>query len=115
MKALPIRTRLTVWYFLIVGVALVGFAVFALAVMRRSIYATVDEELEDRARAIQSLVARSSDEDIGNAIREHMELQSGSQLLQVSDGSGKFFYRSAVMERLAVPPANAGQTHFESA
>jgi hypothetical protein len=58
VKAIPIRTQLTAWYFLIVGAALIGFAVFALAVMRQSIYTTVDEQLEDRARALQSLIKR---------------------------------------------------------
>src|SRR6516225_3619579 len=115
MKAIPIRTRLTVWYFLIVAAALVGFAVFALVVMRQSIYTTVDEQLEDRAHALQSLVAGSGGEGITDEIREHAELQSGSELLQVSDGSGHFLYRSPVMERLGVPGAKANQHQLESA
>jgi len=115
MKAIPIRTRLTVWYFLIVAAALVGFAVFALVVMRQSIYTTVDEQLEDRAHALQSLVAGSGGEGITDEIREHAELQSGSELLQVSDGSGHFLYRSPVMERLSVPAAKANQQQLESA
>ena len=57
MKAIPIRTRLTALYFLILAAALIGFALFALAVMRQSIYTTVDEQLEDRARALQSLIS----------------------------------------------------------
>jgi len=112
MKALPIRTRLTTWYFLFVAVALIGFAAFALAVMRQSIYATVDEQLEDRSHALQVLIARSGGEDLADAIREHNELQSSSQLLQVSDGAGKFLYRSPVMERLGVPAAQANQRQF---
>jgi heavy metal sensor kinase len=115
MKALPISTRLTVWYFLIVAAALVGFAFFALAVMRESIYTTVDEQLEDRAHALQSLVARSGGEGIADEIREHTELQSGSQLLQVTDSSGRFLYRSPIMERLGVPVAKANQQQVESA
>ena len=115
MKALPIKTRLTVWYFLIVATALAGFAVFALAIMRQSIYTTVDEQLEDRAHALQALIARSSGEDIADAIREHSELQSGSQLMQVADGSGRFLYRSQVMERLGVPAAKTDHQRLESA
>jgi|SRR5215469_1105929 len=115
MKALPIKTRLTVWYFLIVATALAGFAVFALAIMRQSIYTTVDEQLEDRAHALQALIARSSGEDIADAIREHSELRSGSQLMQVADGSGRFLYRSQVMERLGVPAAKTDHQRLESA
>jgi heavy metal sensor kinase len=88
---------------------------FALTVMRQSIYATVDEQLEDRARALQSLLVRSGGEDMADAVREHMELQSGSQLLQVSDGAGKFLYRSSVMERLGVPAAKTNRQQVESA
>jgi len=109
MKALPISTRLTTWYFLFVAVALIGFAALALTVMRQSIYATVDEQLEDRSHALQVLIARSGGEDLSDAVREHNELQSSSQLLQVSDGAGKFLYRSPVMERLGVP---ANQRQF---
>ncbi|HEX8798783.1 MAG TPA: hypothetical protein VF772_09230, partial [Terriglobales bacterium] len=91
---MPVRTRLTLWYFLIVAASLIGFALFALAVMRHSIYTTVDEQLRDRAAAVQLLVSRTGSENIVDAVRERAELQSGSQLLQVSDGSGKFLYRS---------------------
>jgi len=112
MKALPISTRLTTWYFLFVAVALIGFAALALTVMRQSIYATVDEQLEDRSHALQVLIARSGGEDPSDAVREHNELQSSSQLLQVSDGAGKFLYRSPVMERLGVPAAQANQRQF---
>ena len=114
MKALAIRARLTLWYFLIVATALVGFAVFALAVMRQSIYTTVDEQLEDRVHATERVVAQSRN-DIADAVREHAELQSGSQLLQISEGDGKFLYRSPLMERLGVPAPKANHERVESA
>jgi len=115
MKAIPIRVRIMVWYFLIVATALAGFALFAVIVMRQSIYTTVDEQLEDRARAVQALVARlGTDETIVDAIREHSELQP-SQLLQLSDGSGKFLYRSPIMQRLGVPAAKTDRMRVESA
>ncbi|HEX8797588.1 MAG TPA: ATP-binding protein [Terriglobales bacterium] len=112
---MPIRMRLTLWYFLIVAASLIGFALFALAVMRQSIYTTVDEQLRDRAVAVQVLVSRTGSEDIVDAVREHAELQSGSQLLQMSDGFGKFLYRSSLMERLGVPASRADQLRIESA
>ena len=116
MRALPIRTRLTALYFLILAAALIGFALFALAVMRQSIYATVDEQLEDRARALQSLISGSqAGEDVAHVIREHAELQSGSQLFQVSDSSGRFLHRSPVMERLGIGAASAGRPRIANA
>jgi hypothetical protein len=62
--------------------------------MRQSMYTTVDEQLEDRAVAVQLLVERPRNEDIADAVREHSALQSGSELLQLSDTNGKFLYRS---------------------
>ena len=116
MRALPIGARLTAWYFLIVAVALIGFAIIALTVMRESIYTTVDEQLEDRMRALQLLIARSEPEsDIASELREHGELQSGSQLFQVSDGAGRFLYRSPVMERLGVAAAQANKQQYVDA
>lgn len=115
MKAIPIRKQLTAWYFLIVAAALIGFAIFALAVMRQSIYSTVDEQLEDRARALQSLIADSGAAGVTDELQKRGELQSGSQLFQVSDSSGHFLYRSRVMQQLGVPAARPDQLQVESA
>ena len=116
MKGIPIRTRLTAWYFLILATALIGFALFALHVMQKSIYTAVDEQLEDRARDLQALIARSSSsENVASEVREHAELQSGSQLFQVSDSAGQFLYRSPLMQRLGVPAASTDQQRFADA
>ena len=108
MRPLPIRSRLTAWYFVFLAASLIGFALLAVTAMRRSIYHSVDERLEDRARVVQALIARATDEDVGDELREHAEFQSGAELLQVSDNSGHFIYRSTRMQRLSIP---AGQTH----
>ena len=114
MKAISIRKQLTAWYFLIVAVALIGFAVFALTVMRQSIYSTVDEQLEDHTRALQVLIANPGSSSVADALQTHGELQSGSQLFQVSDSSGHFVYRSRVMERLGIP-ADRPDQQFKNA
>jgi heavy metal sensor kinase len=77
--------------------------------MRRSIYSSVDEQLEDRAHEVQALIRRSADEDLAEELREHAELQSGLELLQVSDNSGNFLYRSRKIQRFAIP---AAQSHL---
>ena len=115
MKAIPIRKQLTAWYFLIVAAALIGFAIFALAVMRQSIYSTVDEQLEDHARALQSLIANSDPAAVADELKKRGELQSGSQLFQVSDSSGHFVYRSRVMQQVGVPAGRPDQSRTENA
>ena len=114
MKAISIRKQLSAWYFLIVAVALIGFAVFASTVMRQSIYSTVDEQLEDRARALQVVIANSGPSGAADELQKHAELQSGTQLFQVSDSSGHFVYRSRVMEHLGVP-ADKPDQQFKNA
>lgn len=115
MKSLPIRSRLTLWYFLFLASSLVLFAFLALALMRQSIYSSVDEKLEDRARAVQELIRRAADEDLAHELREHTELQSGSELLQVSDDSRHFIYRSPRMQRLAIPASQSSSKEIATA
>jgi heavy metal sensor kinase len=115
MRAVPIRKQLTAWYFLIVAAALIGFAIFALAIMRQSIYTTVDEQLEDRARALQSLIANSDAAGVADELKKRGELQSGTQLFQVSDSSGHFIYRSRVMQQVGVPAGQATQSRTVNA
>ena len=114
MKQFPIRTRLTGWYFVFLAASLTGFALLAVFLMRQSIYSSVDERLQDRARAAEDLIRRAADEDLPDELREHAELQPGSDLLQVSDNSGHFIYRSRRMERLGIPAVQPHSSEFTS-
>lgn len=115
MKQFPIRARLTGWYFVFLGASLTGFALLAVVLMRQSIYGSVDERLQDRARAVQDLIRRAADEDLPDELREHAELQPGSELLQVSNNSGHFIYRSRRMERLGIPAVQPHSSEFTTA
>ena len=112
LKALSIRKQLTIWYSLIVAFALIGFGVFALAVMRQSIYGTVDEQLEDGARAIQVVIDNSGLSSVAAELQKHGELQSVSQLFQVRQF--RPFYTGRGMEQFGIP-ADGPDQHFKSA
>lgn len=105
MKPLPIRLRLTGWFFSIFAVFLCLFGVYAYFAMGSSAYRTVDEELRERSTGVRALIQRvmlEEPEDLHNELREHSELQPGA-LLQVSDQQGNWVYRSASMSLHGVP------------
>ncbi len=102
MRRRSIRARLTVWYALCLAAALVLFTLAAIVLMRRSIYITVDEELQDEMRAVQNLVRNSDVPSLPTQVRTHAELQAGSSLLQVSEENGEFLYRSPHLQELGV-------------
>jgi methyl-accepting chemotaxis protein len=107
MFTLPIRLRLTAWYFAILAVVLSAFGVGAYLEMRQSIRITVDEELEIRAEGVHQLIETDvqggRQDDLAEGLRQHTELRAGGALLQVSDEQGNWLYRSDVMRDYGVP------------
>ena len=107
MIKLPIRLRLTAWYFAILAVVLSAFGISAYFAMRHSIRQTVDEELQIRSEGVHQLIERDIQrghkDDLPEGLREHTELRQGGALLQVSDEQGNWLYRSPVMSDYGVP------------
>jgi heavy metal sensor kinase len=107
MMTLPIRLRLTAWYFAILAVVLSAFGISAYFAMRHSIRQTVDEELQIRCEGVHQLIERDIErghrDDLQEGLREHTELRQGGALLQVSDEQGNWLYRSPVMSDYGVP------------
>ena len=95
MKPLPIRIRLTAWYFAVLALSLALFGAIAFFSMRRSIETTVDESLRDRADGIQELmehVLPEGTERLEDELREHSELRAEGDLSQVCDQGGDWIY-----------------------
>ena len=106
MKPLPIKIRLTAWYFAVLALSLALFGAIAFFSMRRSIETTVDESLRDRADGIQELmehVLPEGTERLEDELREHSELRAEGDLSQVCDQGGDWIYRSPLMKRYDVP------------
>jgi heavy metal sensor kinase len=107
MRTLPIRLRLTAWYFAVLAVVLSAFGISAYLEMRHSIHRTVDEELQIRAEGVHQLIDRTiqqgEEDELQGELREHAELRFGGALLQVSDERGNWLYRSPVMSDYGVP------------
>jgi heavy metal sensor kinase len=107
MKTLSMRLKLAFWYSAMLALALSFFGVSAYFLMRRSIHVTVDEELDARSQGVRNLIERAFrvdyTENLEDSLREHSDLRTGGELLQVSDQQGHWLYRSEVMSRLDVP------------
>ncbi len=117
MKQLPIRLKLTAWYFAVLGVTLTLFGGIAYFAMQESIEATVDESLRDQAHGIRELMTQflpEGTERVADELREHSELEEEGDLSQVSDEDGHWIYRSSLMERYGVPSTGIGKPALAS-
>ena len=56
LRSVPIKVRLTAWYFVVMAVVMSALGALALAGMEHSIRSTVDEQLADRVKVINKLL-----------------------------------------------------------
>jgi heavy metal sensor kinase len=109
MTSLPIRIRITAWYFAVLATGFCAFGVVAYYAMRGSILETVDESLRDQVQGIRELIERESGKaDLKRDLEHDEEILAGSDLLQVSDPAGNWVYRSRTMAHFG--PATPGET-----
>src|SRR6266446_2695565 len=95
MRPLPIRVRLTAWYFLVLCLAFGGFSLLAFFEVRGSIHAAVDEGLRDRAADIQDLLERqSSSEEVKRELAAGSSVRGEDDILQIAETRGQWTYRS---------------------
>jgi heavy metal sensor kinase len=108
MTSLPLRLRITAWYFAVLATGFSLFGVIAFYVMRGSILETVDEVLQDQIQGVRELIERESGKaELEHDLREIEEIRAGSDLLQVSDAAGNWVYRSRTMAQFG--PAAPGE------
>ncbi len=111
MTRLPLRIRITAWYFAVLAGSFVLFGVVAFYAMRGSILETVDENLEDQAQGIRELIERgSANAQLERELRAIEDIRAGSDLLQVSDQAGNWIYRSRTMAQFG--PVAAGEARL---
>jgi heavy metal sensor kinase len=106
LRPLPIRIKLTAWYIAVLTVTFCAFGAIAFFAMRKSIEATVDEDLRGRAKGIQELMERAlpkGQERLADVLREHSEIRQEVDLSQVSDAGGHWIYRTPRIKRYDIP------------
>lgn len=113
MTPLPLRLRLTLWYFAVLAVGLLAFAFFTLAMLDHAMHRTVDGRLSAHMTAVRQIVGEDANKEpfaLQHDLDEDVELAPDLTLLEIWDDNGNVVYRSAAMNRMRVPgeaPQNA--------
>ncbi len=106
MRPLPIRLRLTLWYFFILAAGLLAFALFTLAALNHAVHRTVDGQLNAHMAAVRQIIKEDANRTLptlSHDLDEDVELAPGLTLLEIWDRDGKVVYRSAAMNQMRVP------------
>ena len=95
MRPLPIRVRLTAWYFLVLCLAFGAFSLLAFFEVRGSIHSAVDEGLRDRAADIRELLERQwPAEQVKRELAAGSSVRGEDDILQIAETRGEWTYRS---------------------
>lgn len=113
MKSRSIGFRLTLWYFIILALALTAFGGGMWSALRKSMYAAVDDTLRDRVRGVGKFIEiqgqSMAPEEMSDEFREHSVLGPGGDIFQVADSKGNWLYRSGVLIDSSVPVYSTDQ------
>jgi signal transduction histidine kinase len=97
MKSLTIRTRLTIWYAVVVAVimAVLGSGIYVAAML--GVRRVADQELTAGANGIEGFLqhklAIHQMNNLGEELREHASLMPRSRMFRVSDRNGILIYQ----------------------
>ena len=100
MRSLPIRIRLTLWYFAMFASAAALLSLASLWMLRRSVDATEFHELQERTddvRVLSLKIPRGTLEQISGDFAEVYSLKDDGKYLQVRDEKGHWIFRSKRM------------------
>ncbi len=106
MRPLPIRLRLTLWYFSVLAAGLLAFALFTLAALNHAVHSTVDNQLRSHIAAVRKIINEDQNRNL-TALRadldEDVELAPDLTLIQIWDQDLHTVYRSAPLDRMHAP------------
>ena len=111
MKSLPIRIRLTLWYFLMFSTAALLLSLSSWWMLHRTLDATNYHELQERAEDVQLLLAHEPPGQSLAALQQEFDsiysLKDDGKYLQILDQDGHWIFRSKrmMLENPALPPA----------
>ena len=101
MKSLPIRVRLTLWYFAMFATAAVLLCAASLWMLQRSVDQSEYHELQERAEDMQLLLSHADpaldSQQLSNELNAIYELKDDGKYLQVRDENGNWLFRSKRM------------------
>lgn len=109
MKPLPIRLRLTVWYFTVFATAGLLLSLTSWWMLRRTIDATIHQDLQERLDDVRVQLHQAGPgahiEEVESRFDTAYRYRDDGKWLQILDESGRPLYRSARMNDLALAGA----------
>jgi heavy metal sensor kinase len=108
----PIRVRLTLWYFTVLALSLLFISYAALSVMRSNIEDAVDDQMRGRIQVVRDLMEQQGTplfgEELANGIKDYSSTRQLDLFLQIADAQGNWIYRSRQMIAYGIPlPADS--------
>jgi heavy metal sensor kinase len=106
---LPLRLRLTLWYFAVLAASFVAFGAAADFAMRHSIAVTVDDALRKDVAGIRGVIIAELQEG-GGALNDELDelnaTQASGLILDVAAADGSYHYVGRVAGEIKVTSAN---------
>jgi len=114
---LPLRARITAWYFAVLVVAFASLAWVSDIGFRHSIEKTVNDASRANLDSIQSVLVRTAPKgipEVQDELDELGNLWAGAGLLQVASADGKLIFQSAAFTQsyLPLPPVTRDEISF---
>jgi heavy metal sensor kinase len=114
---LPLRARITAWYFAVLVVAFTSFAWISEFGFQHSVEATVNDASGANLESIQNLLVRAAPKGIEKVKQELDRLEvmwAGAALLEVSDADGRMIFQSDPFQKPygALPPMKKNEVTF---
>jgi heavy metal sensor kinase len=103
---LPLRARITAWYFTVLVFAFASLAWISDIGFRHSIEKTVNDASRANLESIQSVLVRTAPKgirEVQDELNELADLWAGAGLLQVASADGKMIYQSAGFAQTYLP------------
>src|ERR1022692_195999 len=102
----PIRLRLTAWYFVLMLLTLSLFGVGMFVAMHLAIDQEVDRDLHQRLAGVEEFVGRHTSltpsDRLRHEIQEHAGMRPGGELLQIATSDGRWIFQSDAMRQLGL-------------
>ena len=125
MKQLPIRFRLTLWYFAMFAAAAMLLSLSSWWMLRRTLDATIQQDLQERTDDVrvqlQLLSAKSPSNEMQASFDAMYHYRDDGKWLQILDQDGHWVYRSPRMQASNAPlsspavlPTGGLQSDFET-
>jgi len=107
MHLRSLRSKLTLWYVLILGILLISFSSFLYLTLSKSLYRDVDNKLRSLAELVASESAsplsKFGFENIDQALEASMNLKPIGKFIQVLDESGRIGRKSENLRNVQLP------------